>query len=183
MINKPNSAAAIIQLLQDMERRSQQAVAGISQQDTAAKAWTAMAIRVGQYRLLLPLGESKEVFPVPEQITAVPAAEDWVIGIANLRGDLLPLFDLQLFLQGTASKVSKKSRILVINHPDIVSGVLVDEVSGLKHFQREPEPINHTKNLNLIPYCSGRVFQQDIEWDVFSLRQLLTDPRFLNAAA
>jgi twitching motility protein PilI len=57
---------------------------------------------------------------------------------------------------------------------------LVDEVFGLKHFQRNPEPLD-TASDN--PYLTGQVTQQDISWQVFSFQQLTADPRFLQAAA
>lgn len=173
----------ILALLQDIERRSKQKAAGLSQQDDLDNAWTAIGFRVGQHHFLTPLGESREIFPVPEQVTPVPKSQAWVFGIVNLRGELLPVFDLQHFLQGKASKTSKRSRIIVINHPEIYSALLVDEVFGLKHFQRKAEPFDNTKNLNITPFLEGSVFQQGVDWDVFNFQKLLADPRFENAAA
>jgi twitching motility protein PilI len=170
----------IISLLQDMERRSKQQAAGLGQQETAAESWTAIGFRIGQQHFIIPLNESREVFPVPEQVTAVPKSQAWVFGIVNLRGDLLPVLDLSLYLGGHAAKLSKRSRIIVINDPEVSSGLLVDEVFGLKHFQRNPEPLDTTSDN---PYLTGQVTQQDISWQVFSFQQLTADPRFLQAAA
>ncbi len=173
----------IISLLQDMERRSKQKAAGLEQQDSVSASWTAIGFRIGQHHFVVPLGESREVFPVPEQVTPVPKSMPWVFGIVNLRGELLPVFDLSLFLQDKLTRVSKRSRVVVINDNDVASGVLVDEVFGLKHFQREPEPVEAEQLLNLKPYLTGSVIQQDTLWHVFSFKQLISDSRFLNAAA
>jgi twitching motility protein PilI len=173
----------IIALLQDIERRSKQKAAGLSQQDDITDAWTAIGFRAGPHHFVIPLNESREIFPVPEQVTAVPKSQPWVFGIVNLRGELLPVLDLSLYLHGKASKVTKRSRIVVINDKEIGSGLLVDEVFGLKHFQREAEAVDQSRNLNLTPYLAGSVFQQDIQWNVFSFRKLIADPRFINAAA
>ncbi len=173
----------IIALLQDMERRSKQKAAGLDQQADLGETWTAIGFRVGEQHFVIPLADSREVFPLPEQVTPVPKAQSWVFGIVNLRGELLPVFDLNLYLQGKASKVSKRSRVMVINHKEISSGVLVDEVFGLKHFQQEPGPIDASRPVNQTPYLSGSVFQQNIHWDVFSFHKLINDPRFMNAAA
>jgi twitching motility protein PilI len=173
----------IIRLLQDMERRSQQKAAGLSEQDKSDKTWTAIGFRIGEQHFVIPLGESREVFPLPERVTAVPKAQPWVFGIVNLRGELLPVFDLGLYLQQKPTKVSKRSRVIVINDSEVVSGVLVDEVFGLKHFQRMPEAVNADQQLNLKPYLTGSVFQSETHWHVFSFAHLISDPRFLNAAA
>jgi twitching motility protein PilI len=171
----------IIALLQDMERRSKQQAAGLSQQEQAGDSWTAIGFRIGKQHFVIPLSHSREVFPLPEQVTPVPKSQHWVYGIVNLRGELLPVFDLSLFLAGEPANVTKRSRIIVINDSDISSGVLVDEVFGLKHFQRAPEPI--AEQLELKPYLSGSLYQQDTLWHVFSFERLIADPRFINAAA
>ena len=180
---KINSPAEIIDLLKEIEFRSKQQAAGLNQQDKLHAAWTAIGFRVGERHFLIPLSDSREVFTVPNHFTAVPKAEPWVYGIANIRGELLPIFDLQRFLFDQQSKISKRSRIMVINHPQIYSGLLVDEVFGLKHFQREPESLDVNKQINIASYLKGSVFQQNTHWDIFSFQKLAEDPRFLNAAA
>ena len=172
----------IIALLLDMERRSKRQAAGLSSQDASAETWTAIGFRIGQQHFVIPLQQSREVFPVPEQVTVVPKSQSWVFGIVNLRGELLPVFDLSLFLSDKPVKLSKRSRIIVINDAELNSGVLVDEVFGLKHFQREPEALSDDQQ-QLAPFVTGMVSQQDINWHVFSFNALTTDSRFLNAAA
>ncbi|MDX1574318.1 MAG: chemotaxis protein CheW [Methylophaga sp.] len=175
--------ADIIALLQDIERRSRQRVAGLSQQDNLQGAWSAIGFRLADMHFLIPLDHSREVFPVPAQITPVPKSQPWIFGVANLRGDLLPIIDLQLFLQGHSAKIDKRSRVMVINHPEIYSGLLVDEVYGLKHFQRPPDPQPTSLHLNLRPYLRGSINQTDRQWYVLDFQKLADDPRFINAAA
>lgn len=175
--------ADIIALLQDIERRSRQRVAGLSQQDSMQGVWSGIGFRLADMHFLIPLDHSREVFPVPPQITPVPKSQHWVFGVANLRGDLLPIIDLQLFLQGQSAKIDKRSRVLVINHPDIYSGLLVDEVYGLKHFQQQPEPQQTSLHVNIRPYLQGSIGQPDRLWYVLDFHKLADDPKFINAAA
>jgi twitching motility protein PilI len=175
------SAAEVISLLQDIELRSKQKAAGLDQSE-GLQTWTAIGFRVEEHRFLVPLAESKEVFPVPTGISSVPKASNWVFGITNLRGELLPLIDLKQFLLHKKTELDKRSRIMVINHPEIYTGVLVDEVYGLKHFQRDPSTLDSNKNVQIIPYLNGSVFQQDIAWDVFSFHKLADDLLFMNTA-
>jgi twitching motility protein PilI len=72
---------------------------------------------------------------------------------------------------------------MVINHPDIYSGVLVDEVFGLKHFQQDPSPLPQQPTDPLADFLTGQIEQQNTYWKVFSFEKLATDSRFLNAAA
>lgn len=175
--------ADIIALLQDIELRSRQRGAGLSEQDNLQGAWTAIGFRLADINCLIPLEHSREIFPVPAQITAVPKSQKWIFGVANLRGDLLPVIDFQRYLQGHHAKIDKRSRIMVINHPELFSGLLVDEVFGLKHFQRQPEPQQTSLNLHLRPYLQGTINQANQLWYVLDFHKLASDPRFINAAA
>lgn len=178
-----SSPAEMLAVLQDIQLRSQQSAAKHSQQDDSHGRWTAIGFRIAEQHFLVPLSETREVFTVPSQITAVPKSEPWVFGIANLRGELLPLFDLKYFLYGTPTKLNKRSRIVVNNHPHLYSGLLLDEVFGLKHFQYEPKLHEEVSDSAVSAYITGSIAQQDMHWDVFSFDKLAADHRFLNAAA
>ncbi|MDH5358356.1 MAG: chemotaxis protein CheW [Gammaproteobacteria bacterium] len=182
-MNTISSASEIIALLRDIEHRSQRDVVGLSQQDILHGTWTAIDFRIAENHYLIPLSETREVFPVPNQITPVPKSKPWVFGIANLRGELLPLFDLKYFLYGQATTVNKRSRIIVINHPELYSGLLLDEVFGLKHFPKKPDYNDTLSDNATSPYINGSIVQQDMRWDIFSFTKLAADPQFLNAAA
>ena len=174
-----SSPAEIINLLRDMEYRSRQESSQLTQQQNS---WAAIDFRIGKDHYLIPLNETREIFPVPKQITQVPKSEPWVFGIANLRGELLPLFDLNYFLSGQATKVSSRSRIIVINHDNLYLGLLLDEVFGLKQYHQQATEGTLANNA-ISPYLNGHISQQNHHWDIFSFNKLATDPRFLNAAA
>ena len=177
-----DSVSDVIHLLRDIERRSQQGGSRLSQQDGQKQNWTAIDFQLAGNNYLIPLTEAREIFPVPNQITPVPRAQPWVYGIANLRGELLPLFDLQCFLFNQPAKITKYSRILVLNHPDLYSGVLVDAVFGLKHFQSLPLSNVEAADSPVVDYLNGNISQNGANWDVFSFQKLAADQRFLNAA-
>lgn len=177
-----NSPAAIISLLADIQERSQQSAIRLADEDTLSGIWTAIGFRINNNNYLTPLKEAREIFPITGQISPVPRAAAWVFGIMNLRGQLLPLFDLKHFLYGQATKINKQSRIIVNNHPMLYSGLLIDEVFGLKHFQHEPEySAGPTTAFDEItPYLHGSITQADTHWDIFSFNKLTTDQRFMN---
>lgn len=182
-MNNISSPSEMLDVLQDIQQRSQKSAAKLSQQDDLHGTWTAIGFRIANNHFLVPLSETREVFTVPTQITTVPKSEPWVYGIANLRGELLPLFDLKYFLYGIPTKVNKRSRIVVNNHPDLYSGLLLDEVFGLKHFQEEPKGHDDLSDSAVSAYITGSIAQQDMNWNVFSFNKLAADFRFLNAAA
>lgn len=181
-MSKINTPLDVIQLLRGIEQRSQHGGNRLSQRGDRKGTWTAIDFKLAQLNYLIPLNETREIFTVPKQITSVPRAKSWVYGIANLRGELLPIFDLKCFLLGQKSKISKRSRVLVLNHPNLYSGLLVDDVFGLKHFQEQPSQTIQQRDSAIATYLNGNITQKETSWDIFSFQKLATDLRFLNAA-
>jgi len=64
-----------------------------------------------------------------QEITHVPKALDFVEGVINLRGDIVPIIDLRKKLKLGESNRSEESKIIVIEIDDKLVGVIVDEVS------------------------------------------------------
>jgi purine-binding chemotaxis protein CheW len=64
-------------------------------------------------------------------ITAIPDAPDFVIGVINLRGNIIPILDLyeRLKLTGERTRQSEKSWILILNIGGRVTGFVVDRVT------------------------------------------------------
>ena len=84
-------------LLQELERRSRAAIAGRGTGDLPEE-WVGIGFRIGDEQFVASREEVREVLMLPDSITRVPGSKRWVLGIANLRGHLLPLIDLKLFL-------------------------------------------------------------------------------------
>ncbi|MES3006956.1 MAG: chemotaxis protein CheW [Pseudomonadota bacterium] len=76
-------------------------------------------------------------------ITPVPGSPGYILGIINLRGDVLTVIDTREVFGLPALKVSSHSRIVVVELEDCVVGVLVDrvaEVVDLHESGIEPSP-------------------------------------------
>ena len=71
---------------------------------------------------------------LPQFVTPVPGAKDWVAGLANLRGQLLPIVDLRQFLGAGSSRNSRTARVLVAESDELLVGIVVDEVFGFRRF-------------------------------------------------
>ena len=71
--------------------------------------------------------ETREVLGVPATTTRVPGAKPWIRGLANVRGQLLPIVDLRQFLGSGITPVTRNTRVVVVNHREIPAGLLVRE--------------------------------------------------------
>jgi len=170
-------------LLKQIETRSKQRALGLPQKVEVRRTWSGVGFRIGDARLLLPMEEVNEILKYPS-LTKIPSALRWVKGLANIRGNLLPIMDLLNFVDKQAIKIAKPSRVIVIHRGELSSGLLVDEVYGMRHFFTE----EHSKDLpdvseTLKKYLKGSFVQNDINWGVFSVAKLAQSSEFLNIAA
>lgn len=169
-------------LLQDIELRSRTKALGLPQQVEVRRTWSGVGFRLGNVNLLSKLEEVDEILISPE-MTKVPSALSWVKGIANIRGMLLPIMDLKDFIDGDAIKAGRKTRIILIKKDELVSGLMVDEVFGMRHFFEE-ERTNNVPEVsdNLKKYLQGAFRKGDTHWGIFNMDNLAVDPSFLEVA-
>jgi twitching motility protein PilI len=85
------------------------------------------------HRMVSPMMEVAELLTPPSSITKLPGVKPWVRGVANLRGRLLPLVDLESFF-GNPPVKNLRRRILSVEQSDLYSGLVVSEVFGMQHF-------------------------------------------------
>jgi twitching motility protein PilI len=93
---KPNHSRRVssFDTLLDYETRSLAHVAGRPESIEAAGHWRGVGFRLGQRRLVSSFDEVMEILPMPP-VTPVPGAQAWMLGVANVRGTLLPVVDLK----------------------------------------------------------------------------------------
>jgi purine-binding chemotaxis protein CheW len=73
-----------------------------------------LTFALGDEKFAIPVDHVQEVVEFG-QVTKVPNAPDYMLGIINLRGRVLPLLDTKLKLGLPATAKSQKSRIMVLD--------------------------------------------------------------------
>lgn len=170
-------------VLADYEQRSLSHVAGLPEQLDAPGLWRGVAYRVGTHRLASGFDEVVEILPLPA-LTAVPGALSWMLGVANIRGALLPVVDLKQFLEGERTVLHERQRVLVVRQPGGDVAVTIDELYGQRSFVEEhgidPEAVADGRYAHFV----DRAYRMnDQDWGVFSLERLARTPEFRQAAA
>lgn len=180
-MEKPH-AKAPVEVLMELEQRWRTNARELPRQIEVKDDWLGIGFRLGMHRLVAPLGEVIEILAYPG-VSKVPGAKSWVRGIANVRGNLLPIMDLNDYLKSRAAVPSRLTRVLVIDCNGVLSGLVVDEVLGLRHFlSEERTDATSIDDEALAPYLSCGFRSGDQCWAVFSTRALVESPQFLQAA-
>ncbi len=89
---------------------------------------------IGHLGLMIRYEDGSELSDMPATYQ-LPNAPDWFIGIANLHGLLVPVFDLAIYL-GLEHQQGAKPMLLVLGHGTDAAGVLIDGLPLRLRFKR-----------------------------------------------
>ncbi|MHB1565674.1 MAG: chemotaxis protein CheW [Acidiferrobacter sp.] len=170
-------------LLVQMQTEVRARAPSLPEQAAAAPMWTGLGFRLDDLALLVALDQIAEVLGRPET-TRVSGTKRWVKGIANVRGTLLTVIDLAEFFGKSPVPVDDRTRMMVVHVGEFSTGLLVNEVLGLKHFDiaRDRRDIAGLDNAVLM-HIQNAYMQDKTLWGVFDLRSLADSLPFKHVAA
>ena len=97
------------------------------------------AFRIGHMRLLAPFATASELVEMPN-VYPLPRMPANLLGLVNLHGRIVPLFDLAAMFE-TQHLPREKRMVLVFGHSDAAAGVVIDGLPRRMVFQPENEII------------------------------------------
>lgn len=175
-------AADAVARLADYERRSEAQDSKVPATMVKEEDWQGLAFVLDGVKLVTAMDEVRELLPYPSDITRVPGTRDWMLGLANVRGELLPVVDLQQFLGSAPVVNDDRCRVLVIRNRGASTGLLVSSVMGMRHLPVDRQIPDAEFEGVLGQYVYDVFGLEDGVWPVFSMAALANDERFLSAA-
>jgi len=170
-------------LLRRMQQESIESAPGLPQEIQAAVLWSGVGFRLAEMQLVTPLDQVLEVLPCPD-MTPVPGTKPWLKGVANVRGNLITIIDLPEYFGKSPVFADDQARVLVMSNPGLNTGLLVDEVLGLRHFDEELER-QDLSGLDdpVLVHLNGAFLRDDVLWGVFDMASLTDSLSFKHVAA
>ncbi len=124
--------------LSDIAKRSKSFAEGLPAQEEVVELWSGIGFTLAGEHFVAPMGEVIEILHLP-RVTQIPGVKNWMLGLANVRGRLLPVMDLGHFFNLTKTSMSSRNkRVLVVEHGEVLSGLVVDSVQGMQYFSPAP---------------------------------------------
>lgn len=175
-------AAAFAKLL-EYEQRSHSEESGSDGLQVHKGDWAGVIFRLGDDHLVCSVDHIHEFLPLPS-VTPVPGAKPWLLGLSNIRGDLMTVVDLAGFLTGKRSPVTMRSRLLTASLRGRPVGLMVDEVFGQRHFAASASSkAKIGKDSPLSAYVRKQYRSGKEAWSEVDLDTLFSTPDFLNGSA
>jgi len=175
-------AGQVLQILRDIQADTFRNAAPLPLQRDTRPEWQGIGFQLGGVRFVAPLGEVDEILKLP-RVTALPRVRDWVSGIANVRGRLIPVIDLHRYLGLTATVQRMQWRLLIVETGEIRVGLVVEQSLGMQHFQEDSFEEGLPEGVEAMhPFIKGAYRHGGRVFYVVTLLSLVRDERFLNVA-
>ncbi|HET7592730.1 MAG TPA: chemotaxis protein CheW [Rhodanobacteraceae bacterium] len=170
-------------LLIDYERRSLAHDPGVPEQIEAPGLWRAIGFRVGDRNFVSGIDEISEILMSPPPVTTIPSTRPWLLGVANVRGNLIALVDLKQFLFEQRTHVTGRVRVLVVRQTGGNVGLLVDELLGQRNLtEADRVGAEGEADAQLAKFVTENVTLGSARLGRFSMVELTRAPEFQHAA-
>lgn len=74
---------------------------------------------------------------VYQEITQIPESEDYIKGLINLRGKIIPVIDVRLRFKQEPFEYTDRTCIIVINVKDTVVGLIVEKIAEVVEIKED----------------------------------------------
>jgi len=104
------------------------------------------------------------ILEVPEAITSVPNTPNFVTGVINHQGNIIPVIDMRIIMEEEIEEKNKNNSIIIINPShatDLKLGILVDMICEV--IEIKPEDVRETvmdSKKGMIEYYEGTILHK-----------------------
>lgn len=110
---------------------------------------------------------------VSSTVTALPGAPEFVRGVINLRGTIVPIYDLRARFGMGKTELTNSHAVVIIEINDRLTGLLVDEVCDILTVgDADLSPIPETDSSHRNPFFQNLITQGDQMLIVVALDRL-----------
>lgn len=126
----------------------------------------------------LPLSSALEIGRRPD-ITPLPNLPGWVLGISNIRGEIVSFLSLKSFLGIPSSAIGGERRFLIIHNKAIKVGMVVDRIMGILSLDQIDRDLRKSPyhEGEIANYISGVAVSEKSMTNILAVDALLSSPR------
>ncbi len=151
---------------QQLASRTKSAATATGQQTPAQKALSTrgkyIIFSLAQAKYAVPINQVMEVGE-PQRITPVPNVPTWVLGVTNLRGDIISVVDCGAFLNLPEKLTPEISSVCVVRNKrrDLMTSLVVDQIEGMMSVSEELISLPELSYENRVEHYLHGVYEQN----------------------
>jgi len=145
----------------------------------AGELLSLVILRLGADRYAVPITSVREIMRVG-RLTPVSTAPAFVLGVVNLRGVIMTVLDLRVFLGLESAPPGVDARIIIAEGGGLVVGILVEQVEEIVDMPaaQVKQPLSSGKGL-VEDYVVGIIAHADQMVVLIDLEKVLRNPRVI----
>jgi len=194
MARSERSRTELLEMIRKLDARCRARAAGLPDEDRPPDSWAAVLFKLHEREFLTPLEQISEVLELPWDITRVPGTKPWLLGVANNRGTLLPIYDLANLMDGSQPPSRRKrsdsgtdrrrelrsrERVLVVRQEELPCGLVVSEAIGMRYIKNTDRVDGSQEDLGPSgSYVESFFLLDGTPIPVIRLVELMADPVF-----
>lgn len=142
--------------------------------ENSERTFTRYGYKISSMNFLIPEGTISEVIQSPN-IFDLPNTPVWIEGLINIRGNIIPVMNINNFLNNSiaSSNIKKVANILVLNKTDDNStiAIIIDDLPiSLESDESKSIPFNYPDKLQ--DYIENGINSNSINWLEFDPQKL-----------
>ena len=133
---------------------------------------------LGDIYLAIPLSSALEIGHRPD-VTPLPNLPQWVLGVCNIRGEIVSVIDLKTFFNMPSLDIKGGSKMIVVHNKDMKMGLTVDQILGLINPGKIDYSIKNSpfKELEISSFISGVTSDDDEKiLNILDVNKLMYSP-------
>lgn len=169
-----------LKILNEIKAATFKNAAQLPLKESAQEEWQGLGYQVGGLRLVSNMNEISEILKMP-RYAPLPGVRSWILGIANVRGRLLPIIDLHDYFSMSPTLPMMQWRVLVVEDEDTAAGLVVEQSLGIQHFLEDSfEETTAEGATTLQPYIRGAFRHGGRMFYETHLKSILRDKKFFD---
>ncbi len=135
-----------------------------------------LEFRLAAERYAVEIRHVREVYPLME-LTPLPCVPNFVLGVVNVRGRILPVFDLRRLFGLPDQGITDLHRIILVGNEDLEFGLLADVIGSVRSIPLATlQPSLPTLSGIHADYLKGVTPESLV---VLNLDRILSDPKII----
>ncbi|HHY81580.1 MAG TPA: purine-binding chemotaxis protein CheW [Clostridiales bacterium] len=133
--------------------------------------------KTGAEEYAIPILKVNEIIRLKEiNITEVPNTQKYIMGIINLRGEVIPIIDLRMKFNMPRKELDDSHRIIIVNFQEKSVGFMVDSVSEVAEIDEEDitQPPEEISDINS-RYITGIAKYKDRIFIILDIDIIISD--------
>ena len=128
--------------------------------------------------LALPLFSALEIGHRP-MITPLFNLPDWVLGVSNIRGEVVSIVDLKTYFELPSSGSKGGGRLIIVHNRNMKVGMLVDRIMGIISLDQIDTDIQESPHREgeISSFISGVIVSGENLLNILDVDKLLSSPR------